>query len=184
MAAPAAPPILNRLSVEVLCQCIAQDADGTECQNFTVHSDVCAFHLSRDYGLRIGASTVSGAGLGLFATRDFAKGERVCQYKGKIVSRAAFEAEPSLYGVGLSGGLVLDAVLSSAGAGRYVNSAPRKRDVNCQLISLRKILGRRAPAGSGKVIYVQCTKRVVRAGEEWFCLYGNNYSWPAGVHGL
>ena len=175
-------PILNRLSVEVLCQCEAVDADGTECSRFTEKGDLCAEHLDRDLGLRVGASTIAGAGLGLFATRAFAKGEQVCEYKGTIVKlkgAGGFEQHPSAHGVGLSGGLVLDAVRSSAGFGRFVNAAQRRSDINCQLISLRKILGGRAPAGSGKVVYVQCTKRVP-AGAEWLCAYGSDYSWGAG----
>ena len=154
-------------------------AYGTECHRWSTVGHLCAQHARLLLGVEVRLSGIPGAGEGLFVVRDFPRGHVLCEYKGRIVSRAQWLLHPSAYGVKLYTGETLDAVRTSDGFARYANSAMRAKDVNGQLISGAK-LGRR---GEGKRIYLQLTK-AVKAGTEVLIAYGDEYSFPAGVHGL
>jgi len=44
-------------------------------------------HLSRDEGLRIKKSTIPGAGLGLFAAKNFAANKKIVDYNGDLSTK-------------------------------------------------------------------------------------------------
>jgi hypothetical protein len=103
----------------------------------------------------------------LFAAgRGFVKGDVICEYLGVQMERSVFDSLPSAYGVQLHRG-VLDARRTCDGFGRYANAAPGARDINSQLISERKLIGRR---GAGSRIFLQAT-RTIRDGEEILLQY-------------
>lgn len=180
MAALPQAPILNQLPIEVECECVATNEDGTECGRFTTKGDMCPQHARSVWGVEVRLSTIPNAGDGLFATRDFRRGDIVCSYPGRIMAKGAFDANPSAYGVKLHDASVLDARRTSDGFGRYANAAQRAGQVNGQLISERKVMGRK---GSGKKILLQATKPIA-AGTEVLLRYGNEYNWAGGVGGL
>jgi hypothetical protein len=87
-----------------------------------------------DPGVEPGVSTVPGAGTGLFATRDFAAGEVVCTYRGKVLrTAAAFKLEPSskLYLMRVAPQCYVDAAAPDSCMARYINDAGRPGAQNC-----------------------------------------------------
>ncbi len=72
-------------------QCMANTKEGRRCKNRTCKSGLCWIHLKRDKGLRIKPSSVQGLGQGLFVTRKFKKNERITEYTGERLSRAAID---------------------------------------------------------------------------------------------
>ena len=164
-------PILERLTIEVECVCIAKRTDGSDCHRFTSHGDMCPQHARQILGVEVGQSTIVGAGLGLFVTRAFPRGHVLCEYKGRVVSRETWAVHPSAYGVRLYNGNTIDAVRSCDGFGRYANAGATKRLQNGHLVSGRQLDQRR---GSGKQIYLQLTK-AVREGDEVLISYGDSY---------
>jgi hypothetical protein len=170
----AAIPILNQLSIEVLIECSAINVNGHECARFTDKGHLCAQHAQLLLGVRVKPSLIPGAGQGLFAAgREFDKGDVICEYLGEHMTTAAFIAMPSALGVQLYRG-VLDARRTCDGFGRYANAANTARQANAQLISERKLIGRR---GSGSRIFLQATK-TIRDGQEVLLKYGLRY-WQA-----
>ena len=151
----AASPILPQLPIEVLIECAAITGDGTECARFTDKGHLCAQHTQLLLGVRVKPSGIPGAGEGLFAAgRGFGKGQVICDYLGTQMTTAEFRANPSAYAVQLYRG-VLDARRTCDGFARYANAANKARQANAQLISERKLIGRR---GSGSRILLQATK--------------------------
>jgi hypothetical protein len=145
--------ILNQLPIEVLIECSAINANGRECARFT--DDLCTQHAQLLLGVRVKLSLIPGADEGLFAAgRDFHQGDVICAYLGAQMTTAAFRANPSAYAVQLYRG-VLDARRTCDGFGRYANAANAMRQANAQLISERKLIGRR---GSSSRIFLQATK--------------------------
>lgn len=47
---------------------------------------LCWQHSRKQYGVRTGPSSIPGAGKGLFAVRDFAKGDVICPYGGRLLT--------------------------------------------------------------------------------------------------
>ena len=168
----AAPiPILPQLPIEVLIECAAITTAGTECAQFTDKGHLCAQHAQLLLGVRVKPSLIPGAGGGLFAAgRDFHKGDVICEYLGVQMASLTFQANPSAYAVRLYRG-VLDARRTCDGFGRYANAANSARQANAQLISERKLIGRR---GSGRRIFLQATK-AIHDGEEVLVKYGSGY---------
>jgi hypothetical protein len=66
-------------------QCTANTKQGKQCGQRTQHGEYCWIHLSQLHGARIKPSLVPNAGKGLFATRDFKKGEIIGNYTGDMV---------------------------------------------------------------------------------------------------
>jgi hypothetical protein len=166
--------ILNQLPIEVLIECSAINANGRECARFTDKGDLCTQHAQLLLGVRVKLSLIPGADEGLFAAgRDFHQGDVICAYLGAQMTTAAFRANPSAYAVQLYRG-VLDARRTCDGFGRYANAANAMRQANAQLISERKLIGRR---GSSSRIFLQATK-TIRDGHEVLLKYGPGY-WRA-----
>jgi hypothetical protein len=167
----AAAPILPQLPIEVLIECAAITSNGTECARFTDKGHLCAQHAQLLLGVRVKPSLIAGAGEGLFAAgREFHKGDVICEYLGTQMTTAAFRAKPSVFAVQLYRG-VLDARRTCDGFARYANAANTARQANAQLISERKLIGRR---GSGSRIFMQATK-AIQDGDEILVKYGSGY---------
>ena len=175
-------PILTQLPITVLAECIATDANGQECGNFTEKGNMCRVHSTAVLGLEVKESLIAGAGDGLFATRRFERGDVVCEYgPGTVMTSEAFRLSPSAYGCRLWRG-VLDCRRTDQGFGRYCCAANQARQVNAQLIAESKLVKR----GSGSRVYVQALK-TIEPGSEIYVKYGKNW-WqeqvPGGQHGL
>jgi hypothetical protein len=64
-------------------RCTATTKSGDRCRNRTCRGDRCWQHLKRDSGLRVKASQIPGAGLGLWTTRRFKPNEKLGKYTGE-----------------------------------------------------------------------------------------------------
>lgn len=182
MASLAPPPILNQLPITVQCECIATDANGQECGNWTEKGNMCRRHSKAVLGVEVKKSLIPGAGDGLFVTKRFERADVICEYgPGTVMTSAAFAANPSAYGCRLWRG-VLDCRRTDQGFGRYCCAANTARQVNAQLIAESKLVRR----GSGSRVFVQALK-TIEPGSEIYVKYGQQW-WqeqaPGGEHGL
>lgn len=111
-------------------------------------------------------SSVADAGSGLFALRPFEAGEKVCDYRGKVLSLAqAMRLENRDY---LMGGFGLNVHVDASEAysipGRYVNDSGDVSRINAKFVKhpeLRK----------ATVVAI----RRIESGDEIFASYGETY---------
>jgi hypothetical protein len=142
-------------------RCTAQTKDGGHCRARTAKGQYCYGHRRYLLGLRIGRSTIPGAGLGVLATRALPKHTRLL-YAGDLVPLAS-ERDGGPYFLELTKRTAVDAARTNAGDGRWVND-PRGsgKRANCKFAVHR---GRAS---------VQTT-RALAAGEELLVSYGGGY---------
>ena len=152
-------------------QCVATTKDGGQCRQKTRHGAHCWVHLAQLFGARIKQSTVANAGKGLFAARDFRRGEVVARYTGELVTMVDFNARKpftSPYVLELSetgDGTVIDAARTNSAEGRMVNDARgsgKRVNVRFSINQVNKTATLRA-------------KHSIRKGDEFFVSYGKNY---------
>ena len=75
------------------CQrCTATTKSGQRCKNRTCRGKQCWQHLKKEQGLRVKQSEIAGAGFGLFTTKPFRKNQKIANYTGENLSRAAIES--------------------------------------------------------------------------------------------
>jgi hypothetical protein len=146
-------------------RCTATTASGTLCKQKTAKGQYCWTHLRGTEGLRIKESKVAaGAGMGLFAEKDFRRGETIALYTGDWMD----EDKGGPYALQVSRERVIDAARTNAAPGRWANDP--------------KGSGRRP---NGLFAYNPRTRmarikasRTVKKGEEVLVSYGRQY-WKA-----
>lgn len=106
-------------------------------------------------GVRVGKSS---AGLGLFATRDYKKGERVIEYIGRVISPEEEYTSRSKYLFEISSRKTIDGTMRENTA-RYINHSCKP---NCEPQIVR---GR---------IFIDTIKKI-KSGEEFTYDYGEEY---------
>lgn len=102
----------------------------------------------------------SSAGLGLFAARDFKKGERVIEYVGEVITDAEAQRRGGKYLFELNDEWTIDGK-SRHNIARYINHACKP---NCYP----------ELTDDEKRVFIY-TKRDIKAGEEFAYNYGNYY---------
>ena len=122
--------------------------------------------------LYVDSSTIPNSGKGLFAKRDFKKGEFICKFTGEIIDsdelyKRDIGGPRSHYFIDM-GNKTLD-VYKSKGLARYANDAE----------GLTKIKGKKNNSSiymddDEKYVYIAATKNI-KAGEEIFVSYGKDY---------
>ena len=75
-------------SIRECDRCVAIAKSGSRCRNRTCKGRKCWIHTKRDEGLRIKPSQILNAGQGLYATKRFAKGDRIADYTAEKLTRA------------------------------------------------------------------------------------------------
>jgi hypothetical protein len=126
---------------------------------------------SESKNLKVDVSTIPNSGKGLFAKKDFKKGEYICKFTGDYIDSKELEKRDvggarSAYFIYIDDNTTLD-VYDSKCLAKYANDAE----------GFRKIRGKRnnsALAQDGKNIYIQATKDI-DAGDEIFVGYGKDY---------
>ncbi len=104
-------------------RCKAKKKNGLRCsRNTCKYSDMCFQHTKQKKGLQVKKSKIKNAGLGLYATKDFQKGQKIADYGGKVVSYAQYEKNPSGYGIHINKKEVLDGKSTQSGLARYANN--------------------------------------------------------------
>ena len=144
-------------------RCTAETATGRICKARTRGGQYCWTHLKKEEGLRIKQSKVAEAGKGLFAEKEFKKGETIALYTGDWV--AAEDGAGGAYALQVSKTKIIDAARTNAGPGRWAND-PRGT-------------GRRANAelrysAKNKVGSV-AAKQKIKKGDEVLVSYGRQY---------
>ena len=145
-------------------RCVADNAKGEQCGAKTAKGRYCHNHMRLKEGLRVTKSTIAAAGLGLFAARDFKKGEHIADYTG---DRLALRADSigGAYVLQMTKREGIDAARTNAGYGRWVND-PRGsgREANTEFVVNTK-------TRSGRV---RATRNIAK-GTEIFVSYGADY---------
>lgn len=73
-------------------RCIHIKEDGRRCKNrVCIGSPRCWVHNKQTYGVKTRASTIENGGKGLFATKDFNRGDMICPYNSEKLSRECLE---------------------------------------------------------------------------------------------
>ena len=75
-------------SIRECDRCTAIAKSGSRCRLRTCKGSKCWIHTKRDEGLRIKPSQIPNSGSGLYATKRFAKGDRIADYTGEKLTRA------------------------------------------------------------------------------------------------
>jgi hypothetical protein len=85
------------MSEQVVTKCKGKNKAGVQCKRNTTRGVLCAQHLKSDENLQIKKSTIPKAGLGLYTTIDRKKGEKICDYTGKLITTAEAKQNNSGY---------------------------------------------------------------------------------------
>lgn len=125
---------------------------------------MCPEHLDSEMGLCIAPSLIPNAGYGLFATRDFAKGNDIVPYTGDIILTLDDDVYWGRYVLQVKSNVYIDAKDPVNTAG-FINS-PRgtNKKTNCQFVYNPRT----------KVAWVRATKKI-KAGDELLVGYSSGY---------
>jgi hypothetical protein len=145
-------------------RCVADNAQGNQCGAKTAKGRYCHNHMRTQEGLRVTKSTVAKAGLGLFAAKDFSKGQHVADYTGdQLLLRT--DNSGGEYVLQMSKREGIDASRTNSGYGRWAND-PKGSDNRANtefVVNTQYRTGRLR------------TTRAVKKGEELFVAYGVDY---------
>ena len=148
-------------------QCTANAASGNQCKAKTAKGRYCHNHMRMEEGLRVTKSQIADAGLGLFAAKDFAKGDHVADYTGdQLMLRV--DQHGGQYVLQLNQREGIDAARTNSGYGRWCNDS-RGSGLHA---NLEFVLNTRNRTGRLRAT------RAVKKGEELFVAYGAGY-WAA-----
>ena len=127
--------------------------------------------IPKPIALAVKKSSIVDAGLGLFTLEPIKKNQNIIQYTGIIRTNDQFEANPSMYGVEISKGRVIDAKSPQSSIARFANDcrAVNKKAGDCSINSRFVV--------SGETVWIRATK-AIPANSEIFVSYGPKY-WNA-----
>lgn len=111
-------------------RCLGHTKDGSRCKLKTRADDLCWMHQEKIKGLRVKNSPI--AGLGLFAVKEFKKGEQVTEYKGEILNRDELDRRypgdrDASYVYQMNRDKFIDARKPTSCLGRFINAPTRGR---------------------------------------------------------
>ncbi len=147
-------------------RCAASTKKGDQCRQLTRFGCYCFNHRRFLTGLRISKSNIPGAGLGLFATREFKKDAIITHYTGDLLDKDDLDGdvEGSTYVFEASSNLIIDAARTNTADGRLMNDSKLKSKANCRFSADHR----------GKRVIMKAIKNI-KACEELLVWYGNNY---------
>lgn len=160
------------MAVRECVRCNATNAsNGNQCSRTTCkYPALCWQHSKTQAGLKIAPSRIPGAGQGLFATREFKKGQTICLYGDVNTTSEEYEENQSGYGVQYSRDEVADAASTQAGIGRYADDCKvANRPHACAGNNARFAINRRA-----RRVTLKATKKI-KVGDEIYVPYGRQY---------
>lgn len=116
-----------------------------------------------DYDVAVKPSTIPGAGLGLFATREFKRGEIICPYTGVLQPTQKKPDDSDKYLLQLSSKNSISAAdPAKSGVGRFANTGGKKNNARLSV--------------SSKAANIKATKKIA-AGAEILVPYGSSFHW-------
>jgi hypothetical protein len=152
--------------------------NNARCRSRTARDHKCWRHSQSEDGLRVTNSTIPHAGLGLFASRTFNKGEEVCRLEGKRRTRREVDKLSDYRNrfttrIGRDGhtGITwyLDSYKPTSCYGRFINSYYHThRGPNTYFVNARN--------SAQNHIRIVATKRVT-PGTEFLTSYGGPGGW-------
>ena len=154
-------------------RCTADTRQSQHCKARTRRGEYCHVHQRVEDGIGIRASKIPNAGQGLFALREFTRGQCIALYTGdRIIDNGGASSGP--YMLQLTNAEILDAARTNTGYGRWAND-PRGSTMNANAEFCVDRARRTA--------YLRAT-RAIRAGEEILVPYGASYWRHYGVAAL
>ncbi len=146
---------MKKHSIKVTARCAHVGKKG-QCEKMTTTTHpYCNKHTKKVLGVSVKKSSIKGAGKGLFAARDFKKGENIVQYTGEILTVAQYDKRygddaMGAYGITLNDNQVIDAAKTSSSVARYAcdfhgsnlkgpNAQYESDDKEVWIVALRKI---------------------------------------------
>lgn len=154
-------------------RCYSDNANHQWCKLKTRHGGLCWIHRKKIDGLKIAKSKIKGAGKGLFAEKEFKRGEVVAKYTGDLVDtqlvRNAGQKGSSSYALEVTQKITIDAARTNTADGRMINDARNTEFEN----NVEFVADRRNKTATLKAV------RDIKIGEEILVAYGNSY-WPGG----
>tara|TARA_R110001606_G_scaffold219265_1_gene367138 strand:- start:30 stop:542 length:513 start_codon:yes stop_codon:yes gene_type:complete len=164
------------MSIRTCVRCAAITSRGTQCTRNTCKYGVHCWQHSRAKGLKLDNSNIDGAGLGLFAAKDFKKNSNVIDYTGEKRTMAELKAEPSNYALEINKNLVIDArkTGSSSLGGRANDCRKANKDQKeCKGNNTKFVIDK-----VRKKARIKAVKKI-KKGDEVFVGYGQSY-WRGG----
>ena len=170
------PPMKNGQIDMGAQRCTADNKTGGWCKARTKYGCLCWVHRCKQEGTRVKSSHVPGAGMGLFATRDFPEGALVARYTGDLIpTRAGRRADGfggSHYVFEMDAKQSVDAARTNTADGRMINDPKNSgKEANTRFIYWRE----------GKRTTIRTTKPV-KAGDEFLLSYGPEF-WGEALGG-
>ena len=160
--------------IVVVEQCKGKTAKGERCKRRSQKSGMCWTHLAKEQGLKIKKSQIPGAGDGLYATKEWNRGNNITEYGGDRVEldnngNDVRTGQPwrSQYGLQIKKHPLtfIDARKTNSAPGRYANTARGSEfRNNAQLVYDR----------NGRKAHVRAAQRI-EPNQEIFVPYGNSF---------
>lgn len=121
----------------------------------------------KQFAVQVQLSTIAGAGLGLFATRDFKRGDVIAPYSGELVSNDTDAANDNYILQINQTWSVTPKNPEKSGVGRYANTDRSGVNNNARFAKQPKLLQ----------VLIKATK-TIKAGQEILVPYGPYFQWP------
>lgn len=158
-------------------QCDGTTKTGKQCSRRTcLYLPLCYQHMRTELGVYVASSGIPGAGLGLFAAKDFKKGAKITVLDGEPISDAEAQRRygdaTRPYVLEEKPGKMVDGALERY-AGQYANSrfSASKRSIqkgtNSDFILYK-------PPGKPRKVYIAATK-LIKKDTEILAWYGREY---------
>jgi len=152
-------------------RCTADNRRGQQCGSRTAKGQYCWNHLRSIDGLRIKTSGITGGGLGLFAERNFKKGEHITPYSGDYAALRG-PRDGGQYDLEITKFRAIRAARTNTAPGRWLNDAKGQNELsnNTEFVMDRT-------RGTGRLRAI----RAIAKGAELLVPYGPDYWRNSGV---
>lgn len=148
--------------------CSGTTKAGRPCKRRTcMYADRCFQHTAQRDHLRVATSGIPDSGYGLYTLNTIPNGGFVAKYEGKRISEAAYNLNPSRYGIRYKRGVVIDAASTQSSLARYANKC-KQSDSKAGYCSYNSKF---APDYQRNRMSIRATK-IIPAGSEVFVPYG------------
>ena len=136
-------------------RCAFKHENGKQCsKKATLTHPYCEEHTESELGFIVKKSLVENAGLGLFTTRKYKRGDVVVEYTGEVLTTEQYNKRYDKegygeYGMTLGKNKVIDARKTSSGLARYIcdaygsdlkkNVQYEEHDGKIEVVAIKKI---------------------------------------------
>jgi len=156
------------MSVKTVSQCTAHKKGGERCKIRTGKvGPKCWIHTKYQDGLAVKKSNIPGAGLGLFAVKQFDRGDKISEYKGERLTEMQLEHKTNTdYVLRVDQNTYIDADHTNSSPARYSNDCHGQRQYPC---NARFSIDKKKHKATIKA------QKKIRPGQEVLTPYGAGY---------